>query len=176
MRGKLSLAAGAVALALLLGACASVPTGYTPAQSARGDGYREQRVEANRFLISVRGNFNTERARVEQILLLRAADLTLENGYDHFILAGRTADVSRNLTPVGGDSRFGWSWYSPRWGWRWWNDPIWSDAPSYLEVSRFEVTADVAMFKGAKPAGDANAYDARSVRESIGPAVTAPPR
>lgn len=166
----------AVALVGGLSACAT-PTVYGPAQSARDDGFTEQQVEANRYLISVRGNFVTSRERVEQMMLYRAAELTLNNGFDYFVLAGRKTDAARRLDPIGPTSvhsGFGWSWYSPRWGWRWWDDPIWADPPSYREVSRFEVSADVAMFKGQKPAGDANAYDARAIKESLA-AVAAPP-
>jgi hypothetical protein len=175
MRWKAIIAAAILGGALAgLSACAT-STVYGPAQTARGDGFIEQQIEANRYMLTVRGNFVTSRDRVEQMMLFRAAELTLNNGFDYFVLAERKTDASRRLDPVGGPRLgFGWSWYSSRWGWRWWDDPIWADPPSYREVSRFEASADVAMFRGAKPEGNANAYDARAIKENLA-AVAAPP-
>ena len=170
------LATAALGLLIGLGACAT-PTAYGPAQSQRGDGFSERHIEPNRFLLTVRGNVVTDRERVEQMLLYRAAELTVNTGFDYFVLADRKTDAARRLDPIGGSGLglgFGWSWYSPRWGWRWWDDPIWADPPSYREVSRFEASADVAMFKGQKPDGNANAYDARAIKDSLA-AVAAPP-
>jgi hypothetical protein len=172
------------AACLALTACASGPTPYGPAAGPKAGGYSEQQIEANRYLVTVRGNFATDRARVEQMLLYRAAELTLTNGFDHFLLAARKTDANSRLNPVGGGlgagfgSGFGlglsYSWYSPRFGWRLWDDPIWADPPSYREITRFEASAEVAMFKGAKPDNAPDAYDARSVRDNLA-AIATPP-
>lgn len=171
------------AVALALSACASGPTAYGPAAGARAGGYAEQKIEANRYLVTVRGNFATDRARVEQMMLYRAAELTLSNGFDHFVLSARKTEASRRLSPTSGlgagfGSSFGlglsYSWYSPRFGWRLWDDPLWADPPTYREISRFEAVAEVAMFKGPKPDNNAEAYDARAVKENLA-AIAAPP-
>ena len=163
-------------LALLVSACAT-PTLYAPAAGPRAEGFSEQQIEANRFLVTVRGNYITSRDRVEKMLLYRAADLTLANGFDHFVLTGRDTEATRRLTAEPGSSLrfgFGGGWYSPRWGWSAWHDPFWADGPDYREISRFEARAEVAMFKGPKPAGNPDAYDAASVKQSLAP-VAAPP-
>ena len=75
--------------ALALGACATA-TPYQPAgyNGERG-GYAEQRLEANRFSVSFSGNSVTSRDQVEMSLLLRSAELTVENGYDWFVTVTR---------------------------------------------------------------------------------------
>lgn len=165
----------AAALGFAVAGCAT-PTAYAPATREGGEGFSESRIEANRYRVSVRGNSITDRERVEQILLYRAAELTVQNGFDYFVLAGRAADSDTRLSPVGAPLSARWAWYSPRWGWRWWNDPLWSDPVSYREITRFEASAEVAMFKGEKPAGDANAYDARAVQQNLAAVAVAPAR
>lgn len=171
---RICAALALAAIGLANAGCASA-TGYKPAATPMEAGYTEQRIEDNRYLITVRGNFVTARDRVEQLALYRAADLTVQKGFDYFIIQKRSADRIARLDPFGGSafagSAFGGSWYSPRWGWRWWDDPIWADPPSYREVSRFEATAEIAMFKGSKPEGDADAYDARSVMANLASVV-----
>lgn len=79
--------------AALLAACAS-PTPYQPATN--GHGYREQPLAENRYRVVVTGNRLTERARVEDYLLFRAAELTREHGGTHFTMVAR--DVEREET------------------------------------------------------------------------------
>jgi hypothetical protein len=168
--------AAAALLALVVSACAT-PTVYAPALSPRAEGFSEQQLESNRFIVTVRGNYITSQNRVENMLLLRAAELTLANGFDHFVLTGRDTQANRRLAAEPGSSlrfTFGGGWYSPRWGWSAWSDPYWGGAPEYREISRFEARAEVAMFKGAKPAGNADAYDAASIKQSLAPISALP--
>ena len=87
----------ALAGALALGACATA-TPYQPAgvNGQRG-GYAEQRLEANRYAVSFSGNSVTSRDQVEMSLLLRSAELTVENGYDWFATVTRATDRDTRL-------------------------------------------------------------------------------
>jgi hypothetical protein len=161
----------------LLAACATA----TPYQAATPDagryGYVERAIENNRFSLSFRGNALTERDTVESYLLFRAAELTLDKGYDYFIVSQRATDGASSLVPFGGPSRYGfyphYSWYSPRYGWGGFHDPFWNDT-TYREVTRYEATAEIVLFKGQKPAGDPQAFDARQVRENLAGKITRP--
>jgi hypothetical protein len=86
-----------LAAALAAGALAScaTPTLYAPAD-ARGYGYREQRVESDRFIVTFAGNAATNSEAVADAALRRAADLTIAEGYDWFEV------VSRNDSMGGG--------------------------------------------------------------------------
>ena len=164
------------AVAGLLTACATA-TPYQPAVSDRY-GFEEQRIENNRIRITFRGNTVTDRETVETYLLYRAAELTLQNGNDYFIVANRDTEEHSQLRSTGPyRSRFGFDyWYfSPRRGWSPWYDPFWDEPTSYREVTRYEAVAEIAMFSGAKPADDPNAFDAREVQTNLQGRIVRPP-
>lgn len=171
----------ALAGALALGACASTATPYQPAgyNGVRG-GYSDQRLEQNRYLVSFSGNSVTSRDQVEMYMLLRAAELTAENGYDWFQTVERATE--RDTSFIGRTDPFYYNRYSPFWGpsWRYnyggyWSP--WGPAPRDFEVQqidRFEANAEIVMGRGEKPAGDFNAFNAREVIENLAPRVTRP--
>lgn len=161
----------------LLTACATA-TPYQPSAASDAYGFSEQRIENNRLRITFRGNTLTERETVETYLLYRAAEATLENGFDYFIVANRDTEGHSRLQPTGPrTSRFAFDyWYfSPRRGWSPWYDPFWAEPTSYREVTRYEAAAEIAMFRGQKPATDANAFDAREVQQNLQGRIVRPP-
>ena len=159
----------------LLTACATA-TPYQPANTDRY-GFEEQRIENNRVRITFRGNTLTDRATVETYLLYRAAEITLESGNDYFIVANRATDEDSRLRRDTFPSRFAYDyWYfSPRRGWSPWYDPFWNEPSSYREVNRYEAIAEIAMFVGAKPANNADAFDAREVQSNLQGQIVRPP-
>lgn len=169
-----------VLAAAALSACATAtPYQAAGAQGAAGYGYAERQIETNRYSISFSGNSLTERDTVESYMLFRAAELTLEKGYDYFITAQRATDDDKRLVGFGGPSRYGfypyYSWYSPYRGWRPFHDPFWDDDTTFREVTRYQATAEIVMFKGQKPADNPQAFDARQVRDNLAGRVTRPP-
>ncbi|MBL8531400.1 MAG: hypothetical protein JNK94_06675 [Hyphomonadaceae bacterium] len=166
------------AAAAVLGACATA-TPYQQASANAPYGFQEQTIESNRVRINFRGNTLTDRATVETYLLYRAAEVTLERGFDYFIVANRNTDEDTRLQPTGPHlrPRFGFDyWYfSPRRGWSPWYDPFWAEPSSYREVTRYEAVAEIAMFHGAKPQNDANAFDAREVQTNLQGQIVRPP-
>lgn len=183
--------AGATALT----ACAD-PTSYRPATGTGfyRTGFSDQRLEANRFMVTFAGNSMTSRERVEKYLLFRAAELTVQNGFDHFIMADRDTDrqsrtyVDRSFggSPFGGYGYWGpgFGYWGPSWryarrgfGWGGWGgygyDPFFDDW-QVRQVDRYEATAEIITGKGPKPAGNTRAFDARSVIETLGPSIEYP--
>ena len=63
------------------------PTSYRPA--ADGYGYSEQQIETNRYRVTFAGNELTEPHTVQNYLLYRAAEITLDRGYDYFTVVDR---------------------------------------------------------------------------------------
>ena len=177
---KLLIAAAAGAL--MLSACATA-TPYQPvgATSTRG-GYAEERIAANRFKVTFSGNSVTARDTVEMYLLYRAAELTVENGFDCFATENRSTDRDTRYVgspdPYWGGSPWGPYWH-PYWrhysrlGWSRW-DPIWGDDWDVQEITRYEASSEVIMSKGACPAGDRYSFDAREVMTNLGPRVVRP--
>lgn len=178
----------AVASSLVLSACMTA-TPYRPATGAGQSrtGYLDEQIERNRFRVTFAGNSLTSRETVERYLLYRAAELTVQNGDDHFILVDR--DTERRTNTYRTPSAFGggpygywgpsWRFYRPRWGWRtynpFWDDPFWNQpAWDYQTVTRYEATAEVLTGRGPKPDGNVRAFDAREVLNRLGPSIQMP--
>jgi len=158
----------AAALGLLAACATATPYQSVGAQSRYG--FQEQRIEENRFRITFRGNTLTDRDTVETYLLYRAAEITIQEGRDYFIVANRDTEEHSRLQSVGpGNHRFAFDYwyYSPRRGWSPWYDPFWAEPSSYREVTRYEASAEIAMFSGRKPESDPNAFDARQVQTNL---------
>ena len=85
----LTLAASALALS----ACASLAP-YGPQMGPNGQGYAEQRIESNRWRVTYRGVGAP--GPVADMALLRAADLTVQNGFDWFEVTQRWTDGRRD--------------------------------------------------------------------------------
>lgn len=76
--------AAAITGVFILAACASVPD-YRQASSQREPGYYDTRIENNRYAVSYRLN-SSDYALARELALRRAAELTLESGFDTFEL------------------------------------------------------------------------------------------
>ena len=190
MSRKSAAIVASLALTALLGACTTA-TPYQPnitGQKVQG-GYSEQQVETDRFRVTFSGNSLTSRETVEGYLLYRAAELTVQQGYDWFEIVDRNTDADRRTyidrdpfySPWYGPSYGYWrpSWrYYGGFGWRtwdpWWGDPFWADRTDVRTVTKFEASAEVLMHRGRKPADDPRAFDARAVMDNLGPRVTRP--
>ncbi|GIU66517.1 hypothetical protein PsB1_0671 [Candidatus Phycosocius spiralis] len=186
------------ALAVLTTASCSTTefnNGQTPYQSAEQGkfGYSDQRIETNRFRIMFEGNSRTSRERVEDALLLRAAEVTLENGFDWFQIVERATDpkittgYSRSPSwAFGGAWGYGpgfatWRSYHPRYGWISYYDPFWASGlfdPFDREViTRFQASAEIVLGKGVKPNDRPDTFDARDVKKNLGGRlIPAPPQ
>ncbi|XBQ16747.1 MAG: hypothetical protein ABL308_02470 [Oceanicaulis sp.] len=167
---RLALTLGAAAT---LAACAA-PTPYQSAETG-AYGFNETAIENDRFLVSFNGNSLTDRETVETFLLYRAAELTLERGYDHFFVVRRDTETDRRLV---GD-RFGHSpygvryrYFHPAYGWYGWRDPFWDDV-NVREITRYEAQAEIVLGRGPAP-NDPAAFDAREVVANLGPRVVRP--
>ncbi|MBO9711047.1 MAG: hypothetical protein J7521_22840 [Caulobacter sp.] len=181
----------AVALAALLTACATA-TPYQPniaGQKAQG-GFSERRLESNRYQINFAGNSLTSRETVERYLLYRAAEVTVQAGYDWFETADRRTD--RQARAVIDDYGYGPGWGPYGWGgpygywrpaWRgyygggyWgpWGDPFWGRQAEVRTIEKFQASAEILLHKGPKPAGDPRAYDAREIMTNLGPSIQRP--
>jgi hypothetical protein len=182
---KAELIASAALLALL-GGCAT-PTPYQPLAkpgSMQG-GYSDQQIEANRFRVTFAGNSMTSRETVETYLLYRAAQLTVERGFDWFVMAGRNTD-KKSSTYV--DRPFGpgpYGFWGPSWryrgrgfGWRtwdpFWGDPFWDSSVNIQTVDRYEASAEIVTGHGPKPQNNMRAFDARAVLANLAPRIQRP--
>jgi hypothetical protein len=153
----------------LVAACAK-PTPYQPANG--GYGYSEQQIEDKRYRVSFEGNASTPRAEVQNYLLYRAAELTVQNGFDYFIIVDRDLERSTRYRNEAYIDDFGCR-YRDRYGYRRSIGPRYVSGNSY-PIDEYSGTADILLAEGEKPADDANAYDALDVLQRLQPTIRQP--
>jgi hypothetical protein len=201
--GRKVVLAAMAASTLIVAGCATETT-YRPATGSgfNRTGFSERQIEPDRFLVSFAGNSVTSRDTVERYLFFRAAELTLAQGYDYFLMADRDTNLQSRTYSTPGIGGFGGPWgyggfggyWGPSWryrgrgyGWRSW-DP-WFGAgfgaggfggpwgPGGFDVrtvDRYEASAEIVMRRGPIPRDNIRAFDARRVVESVGPTVVLP--
>lgn len=123
-------------------------------------------------------------------MLYRAAELTLQNGFDWFVVADHNTEHNvRTIVepdpfyrpwygPGYGSWRPDWRYYFPGGGWNEWyagrGDPFWADRVDVHRVEAFEATADILMRKGPIPPTETRGIDAQRVIADLGPRVERP--
>jgi hypothetical protein len=189
------LVLGAIASGTLFLAGCATETAYRPATGTgfARVGYSDHQVEANRFEVTFSGNSYTSRETVEKYLLYRAAELTVQQGGDYFIMADRNTDHSSRTytTPGGFGPSFGggyggwggywgpsWRYYGRGHGWRSWDpfggDPFWDRGVDIQTIDKYEASAEILIGRGPKPRDNVRAFDAREVIAHLGPSIVMP--
>ena len=183
----LALAAALMGSAALAGCMTATP--YQPATASSRMGFSDEQIESNRFRVSFAGNSLTSRETVERYLLYRAAELTVQRGFDHFVLVTRDTETKTDTyrTPGAFYGPGPWGYWSPswrfyrgpRWGWRsydpFWDDPFWRDRDwDYRTVRQYEAMAEIVTGRGPKPSTNVRAFDAREVLDRLGPQIKMP--
>ena len=80
-----------IIIALFIQGCA---TSYQ--KSGFSGGYSETQLDENVFKVSFRGNGYTRRERVADFTLLRSAELSLENGFNYFVVIDANSYTSNS--------------------------------------------------------------------------------
>lgn len=155
------------ALVLFLTACASTPPPFAPAPTAGAAGYSETQIESNRYFVTFRAPAGASAALLQDYALLRAADLTLQNGREWFWVDRRTVDqeASRPSGPSVGVGIGAGSWGGHGGG----SVGVGVNFPlggGQSQQSARAATLEIRFGEGPKP-DDANAYDARSISTNL---------
>jgi hypothetical protein len=155
------------ALALFTASCS---TPYQP-QGFRG-GYSDIRIDSNTVDVAFRGNGYTGKQRVRTYLLYRCAEVTRQDGYDFFVMVDKdietrtgqfttsgTYTASTTASAYGaGNMAFGSSTtrgtYTPG---------------ETITYTKYGADTTIKMFKGQRPSGAYNVYDAGEVLRHLGP-------
>ena len=155
--------AASIVLAVACAGCATV-TPYQPVQ--RGEGYSEQKLEDNRFRVRFAGNRLTPKETVQNYLLFRAAEITLQNGHDYFVtLEQETDKETTQYQTISFGTGFGrWYWY-----------PFGTvGVATTRAATEFVAEAHILTFAGEKPANEPGAFDARQIVNNLGPRIVRP--
>jgi hypothetical protein len=156
------------ALAVALAAAGLVACVTARAQERGAPGLGEAQVAESRARVAFRGNTLMSRGAVEDMALYRAAELTLAQGYDHFVVVARRTDARSRLQGYGGTAyalnRRGWSYPARPGAWRSWYEPAFKTDAAYRQITEFEASAEIRMLRGP---GDPAALDAREVKARL---------
>lgn len=164
----------AAVAALALSGCVTA-TPYQPASKhTDAEGYTEQRLQNDRWRVTFSANEVTSKQTVESYMLFRAAELTLQSGFDWFETVDRSTEAV--VTDWGPDYYgAGWyggpGWYGPyagSWNPRWTYDNNWNAGTAY------QVQANIIMHHGSRPKDELHAFDAREIVAHVGPHVLRP--
>ncbi len=149
----------AVSLATLMLAGCGGPTLYQPADPDFG--YREQQIEQDRYRVTFAGNSLTDRDTVENYLLYRAAELTLEHGFDYFVVFDR--DLEAKTRYVYSFSAFpGYGHYRLYGFRRHFGYGVPADGQAWPRT-RYEAVANIVLFPGKPAVEDVKAFSASEV-------------
>ena len=129
--------------AIVATACTTGPE-YQPRTPGSTVGYTDLQLSPDRYRVTYTGGFNSTQDDVETNLLRRAAEVTLQNGYSHFVIQRRqTQPVIEGRTYAEGP-------YYPYWG-------------NYWIATSYSSYAEILMLKDAEAANAPEAVDAGRV-------------
>jgi hypothetical protein len=151
-----------VAACLLLAACAT-PTVYGPRTGPNASGFSEMRIEADRFRVSYTGGNGASPDQVADYALLRAAEITVAQGYDWYRVVEQftqgTAGRGPQMSVGGGSASFGR------------RSSVGVGLGTSFDLSggpQLTRNLEIKLGRGVKPD---DAYDATDVIRTIGPRV-----
>ncbi|WP_203292114.1 CC0125/CC1285 family lipoprotein [Maricaulis parjimensis] len=143
---------------LALAACASTPTHYEPANGS-DRGFSETRIEQDRYRVRFAAGSDTTFQQAEDFALRRAAELTLREGMDWFLVVSRHRD-GNDRNPVGVGGSVGHTWGSGGFSGSGVGIGIRIDG----NAGDKEVGLEIVLRTGERP-DQADAYDARAILE-----------
>jgi len=179
------IAGPVVALALLAGCATATPYQPLGYPGERG-GFSDQQLDESHYRVTFVGNTLTSRQQVENYLLYRAAELTLQRGYPCFTIVNRDTEgrTSIRVSPFGpagyGAGYYpGWSPYwrlRGPWGWHyydpWMGDPFFPGRYDVDTVTSYQAIADIAVARTC-PAGP-KTFNAQQVIQNLQPYIILP--
>ncbi|MGD0141650.1 MAG: hypothetical protein ABSC92_00665 [Rhizomicrobium sp.] len=160
----------AAALAwLTVSACAPEQPYFGPKDAEHPTGYTDEKLDQNRYRVTYSGSSATDRETVENFLLLRAAQVTVQAGADAFMFDMR--DTKAHTTYL--SDFIGWG-PRPHFGWYWHNWPY-DDEVETQPVTRFQAYAEIVLLTDAQAAKEPRAINAQSIIQRLGPSAAPPP-
>ena len=163
-----------IATLLALGACASTPD-YVAADSASDYGHYTRKISDDRYRVNYNGRRSTDLQDARDYAMLRAAELTLNKGYDWFQIVDRETSTIESREP---EMQVGFGFEQTRYvethcgllSCTRTERPM-RHTSMHLDNRRPETrhshSIEIVMGKGKIPE-NGNYYDAKAVAESIG--------
>jgi hypothetical protein len=146
--------AAVAVLALVLGACG--PTPFQPADRGGSNGYTVERLAQDHFRLGFSGSSSTSAQQVADNLAYLAAQVTLRNGADYYVVVSDKMERATVYDPLGsrGPVEYFHCCHS-----------------NGVTSHEYEAKADIVIHQGPMPPNDPTAHNAREVVEELGPRI-----
>lgn len=178
MSRTVSIAFAVAAISMLANCTTATPYQPLTTRGPTTGGYTDAQLENDRYRVTFSGNSMTSRETVENYLLYRAAELTVSQGYDWFVMAERDTERKSRTVVDQPFSSGAYGFWGPSWryhghglGWRswdpYWGDPFWDRQIDVRTIDRYEASAEVVFGKGRTPRNNFRAFDARQILSSL---------
>jgi len=160
-------------LLLLLSSCATKYTRMSDSIFSDHTGYTESPIDSTTYEVTFTGNPSTSPDVVSRYALYRSAELTVEKGFDYFVVLDRENSSSTVISTgapmtVSGAPVYG---INPATGGTTTTTTTTTTQSIYSGTSH-STTKTIRMFKGQRPGDNAMAYDAKSMVSVMGPTIS----
>lgn len=160
-----------LALAAIFGlsACATEPAAYAPKTPGATTGYTDQQLTSDRYRVTFTGNSATDRQRVEDYLLLRSAQITINADRNWFMFDTRSTQAKTTYmsTFTGWRGWHGYGWYWHNWAW---GSPY---TATSRPITRYHAYAEIVLLSDAQAKDTPHAIDAHEIVQHLQP-IAAP--
>ncbi len=178
-RAPRSLAVLATAALLGLTGCVTAPAPYAPKTEGSRTGYTDQQLTTNRYRVTFTGNSVTDRETVENYLLLRAAEVTLQAGYGWFVFDTRNTKAKTTYMSSfsGWPGWGGYGWYYHSWAWGPYGPGSFDMDMTSRPITRYHAYAEIVLLTPEQAHAEPRAINARQIVAHLRPRppATAPP-
>jgi hypothetical protein len=176
----------AATVALLALAGCATPTAYGPAGPYQTDGYTDRQLTDTRWRVTFTGNSVTPRDQVEDYLMLRAAEVTLDSGHNYFRFDTRDTQTQTRTTAFssgyyGPGAFWGRGWgFGSRWGGYYPYGGYFGGGFGYgggmdiITTNRYQAYAEIVVLTDDEARNEPRSVDAKSVVQHLTPPP--PPR
>lgn len=175
MRKNALFSAGIAVPILLLTACQTGPA-YRPRGPGETVGYTDRQIAPNRYRVTFSGSSGARREQVEDFLMRRAAEVTVDAGYDYFSFDDRDTEARTYYRTTFIDPAFdpafgpGFGPYYGRFGFRpyYWSSWDWGSA-DVIPVTRYTAYSEIVLLTAQQAKDNPDAIPARDVLARLAP-------
>jgi hypothetical protein len=141
-------------------------------QSGFRGGYQDAQIDSNTASVTFHGNAYTSKQRVQLALMYRCAQVTLQDGFDYFLIVNSDTEAKQGIHQTAVQYVSNTSGSAMGMGNMAFGSAM--TTGTYYPVHTYTTTkfgseAVIKMFKGQKPQDDPNAFDAHDVVAHLGP-------
>ena len=170
--------AAIVLATLLVAACSTPPTPFQPGKPLNTYGYSQEQIDLDTWRISFSGNSATDRGTVEDYMLYRAAEITVDTGNDGFVIL---QDSVEKDTAYRGTTSYPYSpFFYGGFAYGGYRRPYYGGFgagygyTNLTPINSYTAYARIRVFSDVAPEGVGQAYDANAILRVLGRKIIRP--